>query len=908
MPETQGSSLSSFLDPRLLLPPDTTRLIARPELLSHNGRLPLVVAPAGYGKSSLLAQWASSQSETRWLTLPPAADEPAFLFAALAAAANLPQPAQKLTPELVEALVARPLVLDDCHHVSSAESRRALDALADAFPADRLALGSRTQLEWPALGRRRVRRELSEIGPSQLAFRGEALSRLAEDALALPLDDATRDALESATDGWAALVVLAALWLEDVPAPRRQDALRRAFAHSDAALYDYLAAEVLDALPPDVRRFALDASPRPRLTPETLDPAMLRELDRRRLLIRADDGLTRVFHPLLATFLKARLREECGEAEYGRRCVALARELLGKGGWPDAFPLLREVGAWREIAAYLEGGTEWFLFRSWLRAIPEDAMDDCPVLQLRRGNAHTDAREYADAERLFQSAQAIYERRGDGAGVLRVMVSRARALRTARRYPEAAALGDALEARWDEANPEGRYGIAYHQAILAVNYHHDLERAKRWQDTLVALAEVRGRRESVTNALLHRAATLRRWAGDFDGQEADLARVEALYDDAPPGPVAAPLIAVRLASAWVRRTPETATLLDACLAASEEAGVRSVRDYALGVRALLLARDGDPAEARAALVEASPDLPVSLARALLAARLGDRSALAEAIALPEDDMERAAGAPLAEALLLAGDNAGAAVLARACREAAATMGFRFDEAIAGFWESLASGDAALAARALALFLAHGWEETLIRHPAGQAARFLALALTRTDAPDACRALIERLGEPTALVRVFGELEVVWNGKVAVWPRPKARALFAYLLLADGRPVPVERVVDALWPDADLEKGRQSYRTHCSYLRQALGPDCLETTHESVRLVLPRATLDQRVQLRRAHASTSPELWEAALQNVGDGEFLPEFLYEDWSAQERDTLHRLRDELCRRADTHPFDLV
>ena len=109
-------------------------------------------------------------------------------------------------------------------------------------------------------------------------------------------------------------------------------------------------------------------------------------------------------------------------------------------------------------------------------------------------------------------------------------------------------------------------------------------------------------------------------------------------------------------------------------------------------------------------------------------------------------------------------------------------------------------------------------------------------------------------------------------------------------------------MDALWPDADLEKGRQSYRTHCSYLRQALGPDCLETTHESIRLALPRATLDQRVQLRHAHSSPSPALWEAALESVGEGEFLPEFVYEDWASAEREDLHRLRDELRERLIT------
>ncbi|MGC4042616.1 MAG: hypothetical protein QM758_02310 [Armatimonas sp.] len=895
------SEAASIADARLLLAPGTEGLVPRPQLLTQAPKTLLVIAPAGYGKSSLLAQWAATK-QAAWVTLPPAAEDPTFFLALLATVAGT-TPSNQLTPELLAALQARPLVLDDCQHVTSEAARKLLDTLIDAMPAEALALGSRVEPNLPALGRKRVRRLLLEVGTEQLAFRGEELGELCTALLGHQAPEAERAALERVTDGWAALLVLAAPYVESAG----QTALD-AFATGDTALYDYLAAEVLDTLPTEIRQETLEASLLPRLSPDNIAPELLRTLDRRRLLIRAEDGVTRVFHPLLAEFLRQRLKEERGEEAFKGLCRKVGGQLLSTGNWADAFPLLRDADDWEAIANWLEAQAERHPFRRWLRLLPEQTLHTRPLLALRRANGHLDGGEYPDAERILLFAEAEYQRQGDTDGALRVVLARARLLRLSGRLAEAAALGEELESRLDSAGVQSGFGILYHQALMAVNYYQDLGRTERYQAALIRHAEETGSRQALVNSLMHRAATLRRWAGDFEGQEADLERVQSLYESGVPDSVRASIATIRLEAAWMRRLPNIQEHLEQARELAQLAQARQVLGYIECVEALFAARSGSLEEARKALAFlVSEELPARLARAFLAARAGDEAMLEEDTHPPTEALERAQWHHFVGPLILAGKRTHAAELARSARDAALMLHMPFDEALSRAFLALSTGDATEAGLALDAFFTHGWQATLEGLERDDAVRLMGLGLPRTRYAAACRDLLSHWGVTSVHLTTFGALEVIWNGQQASWPRPKARALFAYLLLQEGRPVPVERVADMLWPEADIEKARQSYRTHCSYLRQALGADCLETTHESVRLVLPGIVDDDRSQFLRAHASDSPLLWLAALERVGDAAFLAEFPYEDWADAARETMHRARRELRLRLAEHRLSL-
>src|SRR5688500_10748869 len=126
------------------------------------------------------------------------------------------------------------------------------------------------------------------------------------------------------------------------------------------------------------------------------------------------------------------------------------------------------------------------------------------------------------------------------------------------------------------------------------------------------------------------------------------------------------------------------------------------------------------------------------------------------------------------------------------------------------------------------------------------------------------------------VEVLGPLRLVVDGAPVDVPGPKRRAVLALLALAEGRIVPVDHLLDALWPTEVPESGRQALHTHVSRLRAHLGTASarLQTRHDGYRLDLTadeldvagarsllakaRADHDAFAVLREAHALRSEE--------------------------------------------------
>ncbi len=106
------------------------------------------------------------------------------------------------------------------------------------------------------------------------------------------------------------------------------------------------------------------------------------------------------------------------------------------------------------------------------------------------------------------------------------------------------------------------------------------------------------------------------------------------------------------------------------------------------------------------------------------------------------------------------------------------------------------------------------------------------------------------------VEVLGPLRLVVDGAVVDVRGPKRRAVLALLALAEGRTVPVDTLVDALWPSEVPESGRQALQSHVSRLRGHLGSAAarLETQPDGYRLVLEDDALDvARALSRLSHA-------------------------------------------------------
>jgi LuxR family maltose regulon positive regulatory protein len=227
---------------KLAAPPLRPGIVDRPALLdglasATHAPVVLVSAPAGYGKTTLLALWRErDQRPFAWVSLDAADNDPVAFVAGLVAALDplleldaaigdslkAPEPPleEVVLPSLVDACVERGqplvLVLDDLHLVSERRCHTAIGYLAERLPAGcQLTLGTRTDPALP-LGSWRAHGQLVELRATELSLAdAEAAALLAAAGVRLP--DVLVARLVERTEGWPAGLYLAALSLRDRP-------------------------------------------------------------------------------------------------------------------------------------------------------------------------------------------------------------------------------------------------------------------------------------------------------------------------------------------------------------------------------------------------------------------------------------------------------------------------------------------------------------------------------------------------------------------------------------------------------------------------------------------------------------------------------------------------------------------
>jgi LuxR family transcriptional regulator, maltose regulon positive regulatory protein len=328
--------------------------VGRPRLVAllqdaQRRRATLVSAPAGFGKSTLLASWAAAARQASadctfaWLALDDADNDPVrfwtYVVAVLHQAAGIggallaalqsphPPPADALLTDLINALAAHPesllLVLDDLHLIEAPDIYRALTFLVDHLPPNvHLVLAGRADPPLP-LARWRARGYLGEVRADDLRFTQAEAAALLTERMRLPLssDDVAR--LEARTEGWAAGLQLAALALRD-----RADAgaFLDAFTGSHRYVLAYLVDDVFEQQPTEVQHFLLHTSVLERLCADLCDALLrdeagaptihrraqelLEQLERANLfLVPLDDTNTWYrYHHLFAEVLRHRLQ------------------------------------------------------------------------------------------------------------------------------------------------------------------------------------------------------------------------------------------------------------------------------------------------------------------------------------------------------------------------------------------------------------------------------------------------------------------------------------------------------------------------------------------------------------------------------------------------------------------------
>lgn len=475
-------------------PPVRPDAVPRPQLTARleaalAAPLTVIAAPAGSGKTSLLAEWVAAQRRAAWLSLDSGDNDPAtfarYLVAALRRVApgvgsatleliGAPRPMPltaalaPLVNELAEAGGDLILVLDDFHELADADLLAGVAFLCERCPPGlHLVLAGRDEPPLP-LARMRARRQLVELGAADLRFSPGEAEALLNGSFGLALSPAQLDTLETRTEGWAAGLQLAGLALRGRPDVA---GLVAGFGGSSRYIFDYLAAEVLDGLPAHLRDFLLRTAVLPRLCGELCDAALgldagqgyssliLAELERRNLfLVPLDDKREWYrYHHLFAELLRAQLRRGAAPDE-------LATIHQRAGAWFAAHEQVAEAveqllagGDQAAAGALIAAHSRDLLFaghlstvRAWFAALAPAQVSANPDLAIAAAWSALFDSDTARADELVAAAEAG---NSSGAPLVDGLALRSILLSVSERHTEAAALGDAALRALPPASP-----------------------------------------------------------------------------------------------------------------------------------------------------------------------------------------------------------------------------------------------------------------------------------------------------------------------------------------------------------------------------------------------------------------------------------------------------------------------
>jgi LuxR family maltose regulon positive regulatory protein len=399
-----------LLSTKLRIPPQPHRVVRRPRLVDALERdilqykLLLVSAPAGYGKTTLLSQWAhTSRFPVAWLSINAEDNDPDRFLRYLLAAWQQVQPTVSesslglllgaMSPDREAVLSAfinaaddapDPLVfiLDDYQWIEDASIQQAMAFLLDHLPANlHFVLAGRGAPPLP-LARYRARAEMLEFRAGELRFLPEETQDFLSIRMGLDLGPKELASLQDRMEGWVAGLQLAALTIRR-SVPETEEPL---ISGRQRFIADYLSEDVLAHLPDDMHRFLLQTSIVDRLCASLSEAItgvesgqrLLETLEREDLFLLPLDENRQWFryHHLFADFLRAELKRYYPEdlVELHQRA---ARWYLDHNLPEQAFRHAvegEEVGLvirifQRYVQAMLIGG-EFNLLKHWLDAIP----------------------------------------------------------------------------------------------------------------------------------------------------------------------------------------------------------------------------------------------------------------------------------------------------------------------------------------------------------------------------------------------------------------------------------------------------------------------------------------------------------------------------------------------------------
>lgn len=371
----------------------------------------LISAPAGFGKTTLAAQWAEHAGRLPiWVSIQTDANSPdrflATLIAGIHAAGLDSVDESEATPEIAiaavaeqlsQAAAAQPLVLilDDYHIVDSLDVHRLMEVLLRlCAPHLPVLILSRERLPF-AISRERVAGNLREVTANQLRFQHDEITSVVNLTLPNRLDQRQTEQLYQRTDGWIAGIQLVLKAFDSMGDRGMNATVASLSAHQ--WVEDYVVEEVIDQLPEQLRDFLLRTASLKFLDPDLCNVALgiqdsqrlIDELRQRNIFVQNVWGTTApyAYHALFAEFVERiserRLSIEDQRSLHQRAAMwfksrghlefALEQAING-GDTPTIVEMMSEVG-WK----LLNDGRHFSLYY-WLDKLPDEAIYSDPVL------------------------------------------------------------------------------------------------------------------------------------------------------------------------------------------------------------------------------------------------------------------------------------------------------------------------------------------------------------------------------------------------------------------------------------------------------------------------------------------------------------------------------------------------
>ena len=449
----RASVTGALLETKLYVPRARVDLVARPRLVETlrqgvGQKLTIVIAPAGFGKTTLLGGWLGDRHDaSAWVSLDANDNEPALFWAYFVRALQRIHPdvgrrvlalLESAQPPAIESILTTlvneidaidadfTVVLDDYHVIDAASIHAGLTFLLDHLPARmHLVIASRAEPPLP-LARMRARGELTELRATHLRFTLDEASAFLTQVMKVDISPDETATLERRTEGWIAGLKLAALSMKS-----RGDAAGfvEDFSGNNRYVADYLVDEVLKSESAHVRRFLLRTAILDRLTgslcdavtDETGSQALLEDLERRNLFVVPldDRGEWYRYHHLFADVLQRQSRAEdpaAARASNERASVwyeqhaspaAAVRHALAAEDVERAADLLE--GSWPEKNRSYESA-QWL---ARVKTLPETMVRERPVLSMGYAWALLNSGELEAAEPWLRSVEERLQTTGN---------------------------------------------------------------------------------------------------------------------------------------------------------------------------------------------------------------------------------------------------------------------------------------------------------------------------------------------------------------------------------------------------------------------------------------------------------------------------------------------------------------